>query len=58
MNISSIWRPISVLLFLTLIVLESFKVLELTEQTHQLIKLIMGGYVIGRSVEKVIKKAE
>ncbi|KZN57615.1 hypothetical protein N473_06995 [Pseudoalteromonas luteoviolacea CPMOR-1] len=48
------WRPITMLTFLTLIVLDSFGVLafRLSEQAWELLQLGIGGYVIGRTVEK------
>jgi len=48
------WRPITMLTFLILIVLDSFGVLafRLSEQAWGLLELGLGGYVIGRSVEK------
>ncbi|WP_339144872.1 3TM-type holin [Pseudoalteromonas galatheae] len=48
------WRPITMLTFLVLIVLDSFGVLafRLSEQAWELLQLGIGGYVIGRSVEK------
>ncbi|MCF2829818.1 MULTISPECIES: 3TM-type holin [unclassified Pseudoalteromonas] len=48
------WRPITMLTFLVLIVLDSFGVLafRLSEQAWELLKLGIGGYVIGRTVEK------
>jgi len=48
------WRPITMLTFLVLIVLDSFGVLafRLSEQAWDLLQLGIGGYVIGRTVEK------
>lgn len=48
------WRPITMLTFLILICLDSFGVLafRLSEQAWDLLQLGIGGYVIGRSVEK------
>lgn len=49
------WRPITMLTFLVLIVCDSFGMLEfrLSEQAWELLKIGLGGYVIGRSAEKV-----
>lgn len=49
------WRPITMLTFLGLIVLDSFGLLAhtLPPQAWDLLQLGLGGYVIGRSVEKV-----
>lgn len=49
------WRPITMLTFLVLIVCDSFGLLEfrLSEQAWELLKIGLGGYVIGRSAEKV-----
>ncbi|KZX01013.1 hypothetical protein JL49_08145 [Pseudoalteromonas luteoviolacea] len=48
------WRPITMLTFLLLIVLDSFGLLafRLSEQAWELLQLGIGGYVIGRTVEK------
>lgn len=49
------WRPITMLTFLVLVVCDSFGWLpfRLAEQAWELLKLGLGGYVVGRSVEKV-----
>lgn len=49
------WRPITMLTFLVLVVCDSFGWLafRLAEQAWNLLQLGLGGYVIGRSVEKV-----
>ncbi len=49
------WRPIAMLTFLTLIILDSFALLpkNLPNEAWALVKIGLGGYVIGRSVEKV-----
>ena len=48
------WRPITMLTFLVLICLDAFGLLafRLSEQAWELLQLGIGGYVIGRSVEK------
>ncbi|TMP70234.1 hypothetical protein CWB76_11435 [Pseudoalteromonas sp. S1609] len=48
------WRPITMLTFLVLVCLDSFGLLafRLSEQAWDLLQLGIGGYVIGRSVEK------
>jgi hypothetical protein len=49
------WRPITMLTFLALVVCDSFNWLpnRLAEQAWELLKIGLGGYVIGRSAEKV-----
>jgi len=50
------WRPITMLTFLILVVLDSFAVLKnpLTEDAWLLLQIGLGGYVVGRSAEKLI----
>lgn len=50
------WRPITMLTFLVLVVLDSFGVLAspLADEAWTLLQLGLGGYVVGRSVEKAI----
>jgi hypothetical protein len=49
------WRPITMLTFLALVVCDSFGWLAnpLAPQAWELLKIGLGGYVIGRSAEKV-----
>lgn len=49
------WRPITMLTFLGLVVCDSFGLLEfrLADQAWTLLQIGLGGYVIGRSAEKV-----
>ncbi len=49
------WRPITMLTFLVLVVVDSFGLLpfRLAEEAWGLLKIGLGGYVIGRSAEKV-----
>ena len=49
------WRPITMLTFLVLVVCDSFGLLKfrLADQAWTLLQLGLGGYVVGRSVEKV-----
>ena len=51
------WRPITMLTFLLLIVLDSFGMLAqpLNPQAWELLKLGLGGYVLGRSAEKIVE---
>ena len=51
------WRPITMLTFLILVVLDSFGVLpfRLAKEAWGLLKIGLGGYVIGRSAETVAK---
>ena len=53
------WRPLSMLTFLVLIICDSFGLLRfrLNEEAWVLFQLGLGGYVIGRSGEKVVKSA-
>ena len=52
------WRPITMLTFLVLVVLDSFGLLafRLAPEAWTLLQIGMGGYVIGRSAEKVLPK--
>lgn len=52
------WRPITMLTFLVLVVCDSFGILtfRLSESAWDLLKLGLGGYVVGRSAEKIIPK--
>lgn len=59
-QITATWRPITMLVLLTLVVLESLGVLSLVyqplaDQAWNLVQIGLGGYVLGRSSEKVIK---
>jgi len=49
------WRPITMLTFLLLVVLDSFGLLafRLANEAWTLLQIGLGGYVIGRSAEKV-----
>jgi len=50
------WRPITMLTFLVLVVLDSFGWLAspLADEAWTLLQIGLGGYVVGRSVEKTI----
>jgi hypothetical protein len=50
------WRPVAMITFLFLIVCDVFGLLEfrLSDNAWDLLKLGLGGYVVGRSVEKVV----
>ena len=52
------WRPITMLTFLLLVVLDSFGLLAspLADEAWTLLQLGLGGYVVGRSVEKFVPK--
>ena len=52
------WRPLTMLTFLTLIVCDVYGWLEfrLSERAWDVLELGLGGYVIGRSVEKVVDR--
>ncbi len=49
------WRPITMLTFLVLVVCDSFGLLafRLSDEAWMLLQLGLGGYVVGRSVEKI-----
>lgn len=49
------WRPITMLTFLVLVVCDSFDLLafRLSEEAWNLLQIGLGGYVVGRSLEKV-----
>lgn len=49
------WRPITMLAFLVLVVCDSFGLLafRLAEQAWTLLQIGLGGYVVGRSAEKI-----
>jgi hypothetical protein len=53
-TLQRIWRPITMLTFLVLVVADSFGWLpfRLAEQAWTLLQIGLGGYVVGRSVEK------
>lgn len=50
------WRPITMLTFLALVVCDSFGLLtfRLAEQAWTLLQIGLGGYVVGRSAEKIV----
>ncbi len=52
------WRPITMLTFLVLVVCDSFGWLpnRLAEQAWTLLQIGLGGYVVGRSAEKIAPK--
>lgn len=52
------WRPITMLTFLVLVVCDSFAWLpnRLAEQAWTLLQIGLGGYVVGRSAEKIAPK--
>jgi len=52
------WRPLTMVTFLGLIVLDMFEILtkDLPEQAWTLLSIGMGGYIVGRSAEKVVPK--
>ena len=61
-GIKAWWRPITMLTFLTLAVLDSFGVIawasgsSLAPEAWTLLQIGLGGYVVGRSAEKVVPK--
>ena len=50
------WRPLSMLTFLVLICADSFGLLEfrLSNEAWIVFKIGLGGYVVGRSAEKIV----
>ncbi len=52
------WRPITMMTFLILVVLDSFGLLasKLAPEAWTLLQIGLGGYVIGRSAEKIVPK--
>ncbi len=52
------WRPITMLTFLVLVVLDSFGVLAspLADEAWTLLQIGLGGYITGRSLEKITPK--
>jgi len=52
------WRPITMLTFLVLVVCDSFGLLtfRLSNEAWTLLQIGLGGYVVGRSAEKVLPK--
>jgi len=50
------WRPITMLTFLILVVLDSFGLLSnpLAPEAWVLLQLGLGGYVVGRTAEKIV----
>ena len=50
------WRPITMMVFLFLVVMDSFGFLpfRLADQAWTLLQIGLGGYVVGRSGEKVM----
>lgn len=56
--ITATWRPITMLTFLALAVGDSLGLLQtpLRDEAWTLLQIGLGGYVVGRSAEKVIKE--
>ena len=52
------WRPITMLVFLGLVVADTFGLTEfrLAEESWTLLQIGLGGYVVGRSAEKIVPK--
>ncbi len=52
------WRPITMLTFLVLVVLDSFGLLAnpLAPEAWTLLQIGLGGYVVGRSAEKITQQ--
>jgi hypothetical protein len=58
--ITATWRPITMLTFLALAVGDSLGLLTtpLRDEAWMLLQIGLGGYVVGRSAEKVIKEVK
>lgn len=58
--LTATWRPITMLTMLALTVGDALGILPnpLNEQAWALLQLGLGGYVVGRSVEKVVKEVK
>ena len=56
--LTATWRPITMLVFLALVVADALDILpnRLSDEVWPLLQLGLGGYVVGRSVEKVADK--
>ena len=66
--ITSAWRPMTMLVFVAIIAnnyilvpyMQAFgldvPILQLTDQMWELLKIGIGGYIVGRSAEKVVKQ--
>jgi len=54
--LTATWRPITMLTFLALVVCDQFGLLtfRLSGEAWTLLQLGLGGYVVGRSVEKIV----
>jgi hypothetical protein len=54
--LTATWRPITMLTFLALVVCDQFGLLtfRLADDAWTLLQIGLGGYVVGRSVEKVV----
>ena len=52
------WRPLTMLAFLVLVIADSFGLLafRLSAEAWQLLQIGLGGYVVGRSVEKIVPR--
>ncbi len=52
------WRPITMLTFLVLVVADTFGLTEfrLASEAWTLLQIGLGGYVVGRSAEKIVPK--
>ncbi len=52
------WRPITMLTFLILVVCDSFGILafRLSNEAWTLLQIGLGGYVVGRTGEKIVEK--
>lgn len=50
------WRPITMLSFLVLVILDAFGLLvfRLSDEAWLLLQIGLGGYVVGRSAEKML----
>ncbi|BDD08544.1 hypothetical protein FUAX_09760 [Fulvitalea axinellae] len=49
------WRPVTMLVFVAIIAYGHFVDIEISPQLFPLVKIGLGGYVVGRSAEKIAK---
>lgn len=51
--LTATWRPLSILILMTLVVLGSFGIIQIGPEISELLKLLFGVYAGGRSLEKI-----
>lgn len=52
------WRPLSMLIFVVLMALDAAGILpnRLSDRAWDVMELVIGGYVLGRSAEKIARR--